>query len=82
LVEVVAPGRLTAWLGVEGKTAKSSIAWFGARELLAGGMLLRGPAVVDERLEPVFGDGMDLGRSASRSAAAPAGLPSPGRLGL
>src|SRR3954452_19534915 len=45
LAEIVAPGRLSRLLGVEGKTAKRVIGLFGARELLAGAMLLRGPAV-------------------------------------
>lgn len=60
LVEVAAPGRLARWLGVEGKTAKRVIALFGARELLAGGMLLRGPAVSTNVWNRVAGDGMDL----------------------
>ena len=45
LVELAAPGRLARWLGVDGKSAKTVIGLFGARELLAGAMLLRGPAV-------------------------------------
>src|SRR3954453_6071353 len=60
LVEVAAPGRLARWLGVEGKTAKKVIALFGARELLAGGMLLRGPAVSTNVWNRVIGDGIDL----------------------
>ena len=48
------------WLGVDGKTAKRVIALFGARELLAGGMLLRGPAVSTNVWNRVIGDGMDL----------------------
>jgi hypothetical protein len=59
LVEVAAPGRLARWLGVEGKTAKRVIGLFGARELLAGGMLLRGPAVSTNVWNRVIGDGMD-----------------------
>jgi hypothetical protein len=60
LVELAAPGRLANWLGIEGKTAKKVIALFGARELLAGGMLLRGPAVSTNVWNRVIGDGMDL----------------------
>jgi hypothetical protein len=60
LVEVAAPGRLARWLGVEGKTARNVIGLFGAREILAGGMLLRGPAVSTNVWNRVIGDGMDL----------------------
>jgi hypothetical protein len=60
LVEVAAPGRLARWLGVDRKAAKTVIALFGARELLAGGMLLRGPAVSTNVWNRVIGDGMDL----------------------
>lgn len=61
LVEVAAPGRLARWLGVEGKTAKNVTQLFGARELLAGAMLLRGPAMSTNAWNRVFGDAMDLG---------------------
>jgi hypothetical protein len=70
LVEVAAPGRLARWLGVDGKTAKTVIGLFGARELLAGGMLLRGPAVSTNAWNRVIGDGMDaaaLGLAFTRS---------------
>jgi hypothetical protein len=60
LLETVAPGRLAGWLGVDGKTAKRVITLFGARELLAGGMLLRGPAMSTNLWNRVLGDGMDL----------------------
>jgi hypothetical protein len=77
MTEVVAPGRLARWLGVDGKTAKRVIALFGARELLAGAMLLRGPAASTNAWNRVIGDGMDLGalglafsRSSRRGAAA------------
>jgi hypothetical protein len=60
LVEVAAPGRLSRWLGVNSGTAKTVIALFGARELLAGGMLIRGPAVSTNVWNRVIGDGMDL----------------------
>ena len=60
LVEVAAPGRLARWLGVNGGTAKTIIALFGAREILAGGMLMRGPAVSTNVWNRVIGDGMDM----------------------
>lgn len=60
LLETAAPGRLARWLGVDGKTAKRVITLFGARELLAGGMLLRGPADSTNLWNRVLGDGMDL----------------------
>jgi hypothetical protein len=60
LLEVAAPGRLARWLGVESKPAKTIIGVFGARELLAGAMLLRGPAVSTNVWNRVLGDGMDL----------------------
>jgi hypothetical protein len=61
LLEVAAPGRLARWLGVDGKTARTVIGLFGARELLAGGMLLRGPAVSTNAWNRVIGDAIDLG---------------------
>ena len=77
LVELAAPGQLSRWLGVEGKTAKRVIGFFGARELLAGAMLLRGPAVSTNAWNRVVGDVMDLGalglafsRSSRKSAVA------------
>jgi hypothetical protein len=77
LLEVVAPGRVARWLGVDSKTAKTLIALFGARELLAGAALLRGPAVSTNVWNRVAGDGMDLAalgvtlaRSNRRAAAA------------
>jgi hypothetical protein len=60
LLEVAAPGRIARWLGVDGKTAKTVIGLFGARELLAGSMLIRGPAVSTNAWNRVIGDGMDL----------------------
>jgi hypothetical protein len=45
---------------VNSGTAKTVIALFGARELLAGGMLIRGPAVSTNVWNRVIGDGMDL----------------------
>ena len=77
LAEVAAPGRLARFLGVEGKTAKRVIGVFGARELLAGAMLLRGPAVSTNAWNRVVGDAIDLGalglafsRSSKRAAVA------------
>lgn len=75
LLEVTAPGRLARWLGVDGKTAKRVIALFGARELVAGGMLLRGPAVSTNMWNRVIGDGIDLaalGLAFARSDRRPA----------
>jgi hypothetical protein len=60
LAEVAAPGRLARWLGIEGRSAKRVIGIFGARELLAGAMLLRGPAVSTNAWNRVAGDAMDL----------------------
>ena len=77
LAEVAAPGRIARWLGVGGSTAKRVIAAFGARELLAGAMLLRGPAVSTNVWNRVIGDGMDLaalGLAFGRSSRRPAVL--------
>jgi hypothetical protein len=61
-LEVAAPGRLSRWLGVAGsKAARNTIFAFGLRELLAGGMLLRGPAVSTNVWNRVIGDAMDAG---------------------
>jgi hypothetical protein len=61
LLEAATPGRVARWLGVEGKTANTVVGLFGARELLAGTMLLRGPAVSTNAWNRVVGDAMDLG---------------------
>jgi hypothetical protein len=61
LAELVAPGRLARWLGIDGDTARTVFRLFGARELLAGGMLLKGPAVSTNAWNRVAGDAMDLG---------------------
>ena len=81
LVEVAAPGRLARWLGLEGnKLARNTLLAFGMRELLAGGMLLRGPAVSTNMWNRVIGDAMDAGalglalRSSTRKGAAAAAL--------
>lgn len=75
LLEVAAPGRLAKWLGVDNGSARTVLALFGARELLAGGMLLRGPAVSTNVWNRVVGDGMDLaalGLAFARSNRKPA----------
>src|SRR5690242_4087349 len=59
IAELAASGRIARWLGVEGSRAKTIIGLFGARELLAGGMLLRGPAVSTNVWNRVIGDGID-----------------------
>ena len=62
LVEVAAPGRLARWLGLEGsRAARNTLFAFGLRELAAGGMLLRGPAVSTNMWNRVIGDAMDAG---------------------
>ena len=62
LLEVAAPGRLARWLGLEGsKAARNTLLAFGMRELAAGGMLLRGPAVSTNVWNRVIGDAMDAG---------------------
>ena len=60
LIEVAAPGRLAHWLGLGNASEKTVVRLFGARELLAGAMLLRGPAVSTNLWNRVFGDAMDL----------------------
>jgi hypothetical protein len=81
LLEVAAPGRLARWLGLEGsKAARNTLFAFGFRELAAGGMLLRGPAVSTNVWNRVIGDVMDasaLGlalRSSNRKGAAAGAL--------
>src|SRR3954453_19119337 len=62
LAEVAAPGRLARWLGVGGSgTARKILFAFGLRELAAGGMLLRGPAVSTNVWNRVIGDVIDAG---------------------
>ena len=61
LVEVAAPGRLARWLGVENEGARKTILAYGFRELLAGGALLRGPAVSTNVWNRVIGDVIDAG---------------------
>src|SRR5690242_6919061 len=61
LLEVAAPGRIARWLGVDEGSSRKIVGLFGARELLAGAMLLRGPAVSTNTWNRVVGDAMDLG---------------------
>jgi hypothetical protein len=75
-LEVAAPGRLARWLGLEGsKTARNTLIAFGIREIAAGGMLLRGPAVSTNVWNRVIGDAIDAGalglamRSSTRKGA-------------
>ena len=71
IVEVAAPGRMSRFLGLEGsKAARNTLIAFGAREMLAGTMLLRGPAVSTNVWNRVIGDAIDagaLGLAATRS---------------
>ena len=70
LVEVAAPGRLARWLGFDNEGAKNTILAYGFRELLAGGALLRGPAVSTNVWNRVIGDIIDggsLGLAATKS---------------
>jgi len=71
IVEVAAPGRISRFLGLEGsKAARNTLIAFGAREMLAGAMLLRGPAVSTNVWNRVIGDVVDagaLGLAATRS---------------
>jgi hypothetical protein len=61
LVEVAAPGRVARLLGVESEAARKTLIAFGLRELAAGGMLLRGPAVSTNVWNRVVGDLIDAG---------------------
>lgn len=61
LVELLAARKVAKGLGVEGGAAEGVIRLFGARELLAGGMLLRGPAVSTNVWNRVIGDVIDMG---------------------
>lgn len=61
LVELLGAKRVAKTLGVQGGAAEGVIRLFGAREILAGGMLLRGPAVSTNVWNRVIGDVVDLG---------------------
>jgi hypothetical protein len=61
-VEVGAPRRLARFLGLDEEgTARKTIFAFGLREIMAGAMLLRGPAVSTNVWNRVIGDAMDAG---------------------
>ena len=61
-LELAAPGRIAAALGLEGnETARKTIFAFGLREVAAGAMLLRGPAVSFNAWNRVIGDAIDAG---------------------
>ena len=72
LAEIAAPGRIAGFLGLRGsKAARNTLIAFGAREMLAGAMLLRGPAVSTNVWNRVIGDAIDagaLGLAATRSS--------------
>ena len=62
VLEVAAPGRLARALGLDEKgTAATTIRAFGLRELAAGALLLRGPAVSTNVWNRVAGDALDAG---------------------
>lgn len=59
--EIFASERIARGLGLEEDgTAKSVIRAFGLREIAAGAMLLRGPALSFNAWNRVFGDTMDM----------------------
>ena len=61
-LEVLAPRRIARALGLDEEgTAKTVIRAFGVRELAAGVMLLRGPAVSTNAWNRVIGDVIDAG---------------------
>ena len=58
--EVIAPQRIAKALGLDPEgTAKTVIRVFGLREIAAGAMLVRGPAVSFNAWNRVLGDTMD-----------------------
>jgi hypothetical protein len=60
--KVAAPRRIARFLGLdEDGPAVTTIRLFGFRELAAGAMLLRGPAVSTNVWNRVLGDGLDIG---------------------
>lgn len=58
-LEVAAPGRIARALGLGSSRAKTVTRAFGVRELAAGTMLLRGPAVSTNVWNRVIGDVID-----------------------
>lgn len=76
LAEVAMPGRLSRFLGLEGnRTARNTVFAFGLRELAAGAMAIKGPAVSTSMWNRAIGDAMDAGalglalRSSTRKGA-------------
>jgi hypothetical protein len=76
LAELFGARRIAKGLGLEGGRAEGVIRLFGARELLAGGMLLRGPAVSTNAWNRVIGDVIDFGAllAAAPRSSRPAAL--------
>jgi hypothetical protein len=61
-IELAAPKRIARALGLdENGPAPTTIRTFGLREIAAGIMLLRGPAVSTNVWNRVLGDGIDIG---------------------
>lgn len=60
-IELTSTGRIARALGVEGDTAKKTIFAFGVREIAAGALLLRAPAVSTNAWNRVLGDAIDAG---------------------
>lgn len=61
-LEVAAPGRIARSLGLdEDGPARTTVFAFGLREIAAGAMLLRGPAVSFNVWNRVLGDALDAG---------------------
>jgi hypothetical protein len=59
--EVMAPRRIAEFLGLDPDgPASTAIRAFGMRELMAGALLVRGPAFSTNVWNRVIGDGMDL----------------------
>lgn len=60
-VELIAPGRIAKALGLDPEgPATTTIKAFGLREVAAGAMLVRGPALSTNVWNRVLGDAMDL----------------------
>jgi hypothetical protein len=59
--EVIAPRRIAEFLGLDPDgSASTIIRAFGMRELMAGALLIRGPALSTNVWNRVIGDGMDI----------------------
>ena len=61
LVELAAPRRIARALGLGDSSGARTLRAFGLRELAAGGMLLKGPAVSTNAWNRVVGDVIDAG---------------------